>query len=285
VIRTLPVTLPMDQIVDGLNRIQPHVLMSYPSALLGLAHETAVGRLRITPRRIKVGAEPLLPEIRQAAEEAWGVPVLNVYGASEAGGLGVSCGHGPGLHLVDDLVIVEPVDNEGRPVGPGERSAKLYVTNLFNTTLPLIRYEVTDEITLTGEPCPCGSAHRVITDPQGRLDETFRYGDLAVASTGQGLVASCTVTNDGPRPGAEVVQLYVGPSSKLDMTQPRRALAGYEKVWLDPGESRQVRIQVDERPLRCWDAASHRWVAGTGERSIWMGSSSRDLRLQATVTV
>jgi phenylacetate-coenzyme A ligase PaaK-like adenylate-forming protein len=54
------------------------------------------------------------------------------------------------------------------------------VTNLYNTTLPLIRYEITDELTLTGEPCPCGSAHRVIEDPQGRLDETFRYGDLAV---------------------------------------------------------------------------------------------------------
>jgi phenylacetate-CoA ligase len=180
VIRPLPVTLPIDEIVDGLNRIQPDVLMSYPSALLGLAHEAAAGRLRISPRRIRVGAEPLLPEIRLAAEQTWGVPVLNLYGASEMGGLAISCGHGPGLHLVEDLAIVEAVDDDGRPVGPGERSAKLYVTNLYNTTLPLIRYELTDELTLTGEPCPCGSAHRVVDDPQGRLDDTFRYGDLAV---------------------------------------------------------------------------------------------------------
>ena len=180
VIHPLPVTLPLDEIVDRLNQIQPHVLMSYPSALLSLAHEANVGRLRISPRRISVGAEPLLPEIRQAAEEAWGAPVLNVYGASEAGGMAVSCGYGPGLHLVDDLVIVEPVDHEGRPVKPGNRSDKLFVTNLFNTTLPLIRYEITDEITLTGEPCPCGSAHRIIEDPQGRLDDTFRYGNLDV---------------------------------------------------------------------------------------------------------
>jgi phenylacetate-coenzyme A ligase PaaK-like adenylate-forming protein len=96
------------------------------------------------------------------------------------GGLAISCGHGPNLHLVEDLAIVEAVDDAGRPVGPGERSAKLYVTNLYNTTLPLIRYELTDELTLTGKPCPCGSAHRVIDDPQGRLDDTFRYGDLAV---------------------------------------------------------------------------------------------------------
>jgi len=176
----LPITLPIDEIVAGLNEIQPDVLMSYPSALLGLAHEAAAGRLRISPRRIRVGAEPLLPEIRQVAEETWGVPVLNSYGASEAGGMAISCDAGPGLHLVEDLTIVEAVDDTGCPVGPGERSAKLYVTNLYNTTLPLIRYELTDELTLTGEPCPCGSAHRVIADPQGRLDETFRYGDLAV---------------------------------------------------------------------------------------------------------
>ncbi|MCA1847137.1 MAG: phenylacetate--CoA ligase family protein, partial [Actinobacteria bacterium] len=156
VIRPLPVTLPIDEIVDGLNQIQPDVVMSYPSALLGLAHEAAAGRLRISPRRIRVGAEPLLPEIRLAAEQTWGVPVLNSYGASEAGGMAISCDHGPGLHLVEDLTIVEAVDDAGRPVGPGERSAKLYVTNLYNTTLPLIRYELTDELTLTGEPCPCG---------------------------------------------------------------------------------------------------------------------------------
>jgi phenylacetate-coenzyme A ligase PaaK-like adenylate-forming protein len=187
VVRPLPVTLPLDEIVAGLNQIQPDVLMSYPSALLGLAHEAAAGRLRISPRRIRVGAEPLLPEIRLAAEQTWGVPVLNCYGASEAGGMGISCEEGPGLHLVEDLVIVEPVDDEGRPVGPGERSTKLYVTNLYNTTLPLIRYELTDELTLTGEPCPCGSAHRVIADPQGRLDETFRYGGSPpwITSTGR----------------------------------------------------------------------------------------------------
>jgi phenylacetate-coenzyme A ligase PaaK-like adenylate-forming protein len=180
VIEGLPVTLPIDEIVDGLNRIQPDVIMIYPSALLSLANEAAAKRLQISPRRIRVGAEPLLPEIREAAEQAWGVPVLNTYGASEAGGMGSSCGYGPGLHLVEDLTIVEAVDEAGHPVEPGVRSAKLYVTNLFNYTLPLIRYELTDEVTLTGEPCPCGSGHRVIDDPQGRLDDTFRYGDLEV---------------------------------------------------------------------------------------------------------
>ena len=65
-------------------------------------------------------------------------------------------------------------------MAPGERSAKVYVTNLYNHTLPLIRYEITDEVTLTDDRCPCGSAHRLMEDPQGRLDESFRYGSLVV---------------------------------------------------------------------------------------------------------
>ena len=63
----------------------------------------------------------------------------------------------------------------GGPCAPGERSAKVYLTNLFNRVLPLIRYEITDEVTILTEPCPCGSAHRCVADIQGRLDDVFVY--------------------------------------------------------------------------------------------------------------
>ena len=53
----------------------------------------------------------------------------------------------------------------------------MYLTNLFNRVLPLIRYELEDEMTFLDEPCPCGSAHRRIDDIQGRLDDVFRYED------------------------------------------------------------------------------------------------------------
>jgi phenylacetate-CoA ligase len=79
------------------------------------------------------------------------------------------------MHLSDDLNIVELVDAQGKPVPPGVRSAKIYLTNLYNHALPLIRYEITDEMMLIDEPCPCGSAHRRIEDVQGRLDEIFCY--------------------------------------------------------------------------------------------------------------
>jgi len=180
VISGVPVTLPVDDIVAGLNAQDPDIVFAYPSALLPLADKARSGELRIRPRRIIVGAEPLLPEIRATAEATWNVPVINCYGSSEGGAMGVACGSGPGLHLAEDLCIIEAVDADGQPVAPGERSAKIYLTNLYNHTLPLIRYEITDELTVLEGSCPCGSAHRVIADPQGRLDDVFHYGSLVV---------------------------------------------------------------------------------------------------------
>jgi phenylacetate-coenzyme A ligase PaaK-like adenylate-forming protein len=59
------------------------------------------------------------------------------------------------------------------------RSHKVYVTNLFNPLMPLIRYEISDEITLLDEPCACGSVHQRIADIEGRNDDTFVYRDGA----------------------------------------------------------------------------------------------------------
>jgi phenylacetate-coenzyme A ligase PaaK-like adenylate-forming protein len=79
------------------------------------------------------------------------------------------------MHLPDDLTWIEPVDAEGRPVPSGTRAAKFLFTNLYNHALPLIRYEVSDEIMLLEDPCPCGSGHRRIANVLGRQDELFRY--------------------------------------------------------------------------------------------------------------
>ena len=170
-----PVNQPIGQIVAGLNAYQPVALMGYLSMLVLLAAEARAGRLRILPRRVTSTSEPLRPEARRALAEAFCAPVANMYGTSEAGPVGVGCFRGPGIHLCDDLVIVEPVDQAGRPVRPGVRSDKVYLTALANPTLPLIRFELTDQVTLLERSCPCGSAHQLIADVESRLDDVFTY--------------------------------------------------------------------------------------------------------------
>jgi phenylacetate-CoA ligase len=176
-VHRFPVTLPLEAIVEGLNRINGPTLMIYASMLGALVAEARAGRLTISPRRIITVAEPLLPEVRSAAQDVWGAPIANSWGTSEGGIVARGCYTGAGMHLSDDLVIVEPVDHSGRPVPCGSESAKVYLTNLFNPVLPLIRFEITDQVRLLDEPCACGSQHRRIADIQGRLDDAFTYRD------------------------------------------------------------------------------------------------------------
>jgi phenylacetate-coenzyme A ligase PaaK-like adenylate-forming protein len=176
----IPITMPLARIVANLNEANPDILIAYGSILPELAHEARAGRLHIAPKSICSVSEPLLPEIRALAKETWLVPVMNWWASSEGGGMGVSCGRSPGMHLSDDLLIIEPVDADGRPVPPGVRSDKIYLTNLYNPSLPLIRFEITDQITLIPDdsPCPCGSTHQRVEDVQGRLDDTFVYSEM-----------------------------------------------------------------------------------------------------------
>lgn len=173
--RRFRIGAPIEQIVAGLNEVSGDNLATYPSMLARLVDEARSGRLAISPRRILTMAEPLLPEIRAAAEETWHAPVANMWGTSEGGVSAIGCFQGSGMHLADDLLIIEPVDELGNAVPPGVRSHKIYLTNLFNPVMPLIRYEITDEVTLDDEPCACGSQHRRIHDIQGRNDDTFHY--------------------------------------------------------------------------------------------------------------
>ncbi len=129
-LRSFPVTLPVTDIVAGLNAYQPTLLIGYPTALAVLADEARSGALRVSPLRIATTSEPLRPEIRRSLEHEFGAPVANMYGTSEAGPVAVGCWRGPGMHVCDDLVIVDPVDSAGRPVEPGVLSDKVYLTPL-----------------------------------------------------------------------------------------------------------------------------------------------------------
>lgn len=180
----LPATMPLAEIVAGLNEAQPTKLQGYPTSIRLLAAEAVAGRLTISPTEISTCGELLTDDVRQAARDVWGVEISDIWGATE-GIYAYSCGKGEGLHLPDDLAIIEPVDRNGNPVPPGHPAAKIYLTNLYNMTQPLIRYELTDAMTLIDEPCPCGSAHRRIGDLHGRLDDVLEYpGGIVVHTIG-----------------------------------------------------------------------------------------------------
>jgi phenylacetate-coenzyme A ligase PaaK-like adenylate-forming protein len=84
------------------------------------------------------------------------------------------------MHIADDLVILEPVDTQGNIVPYGQPADRVLLTNLYNVDQPLIRYDIADGMTITDSPCPCGCAHRRITNVQGRMDGVFAFQDGVV---------------------------------------------------------------------------------------------------------
>jgi phenylacetate-coenzyme A ligase PaaK-like adenylate-forming protein len=176
-VHRIPIGLALPAIVEALNAADGDSLATYPSMLYRLADEARAGRLKIRPSRIVTMAEPLFDDIREAGERVFEAPVANMGGTSEAGIVGIGCFAEPGMHLADDQVIVEPVDEHGRPVPPGVPSHGVLVTGLANMLQPLIRYEITDQVVMLDAPCACGSAYRRVADIQGRLDDEFVYGN------------------------------------------------------------------------------------------------------------
>lgn len=105
----------------------------------------------------------------------------------------------------------------------------------------------------------------------------FTYSDLRVS----GRTAAVTVTNSGTVSGAEVVQLYVAPAQD-GFARPEKELKGFARVELQPGESKTVAFELDDRAFAIW---ADGWKIPAGTYGVLVGSSSRDIRLQAELTV
>ena len=109
---------------------------------------------------------------------------------------------------------------------------------------------------------------------------TFAYGDPKVSktvTTDGSVTVSVPVTNTGAVAGAEVVQFYVAdPESSVD--RPVKELKGFDKVFLQPGETKTVSVQLTRESLSFFDAAKHAWVAEPGRFDVLVGASSADIR-------
>jgi phenylacetate-coenzyme A ligase PaaK-like adenylate-forming protein len=129
--------------------------------------------MRIRPHRVMTSSEVLTEAARHAISAAWGEVLFNQYAATETGAIAAECPGHHGLHLFEDHVLVEVVDEEHRPVPPGTFGAKLLVTTLFSRTLPLIRYELSDSVRVSAAPCSVGWPFRIIDGIQGRAEDTL----------------------------------------------------------------------------------------------------------------
>jgi phenylacetate-coenzyme A ligase PaaK-like adenylate-forming protein len=148
--------------------------MGYASVIGVLADEQLCGRLRIAPAIVGCSSEPLTDDIRARVRAAWGSEPANVYATTEAFLVGGSTPATPhALEIPEDLLIVEVVDADSRPVPDGEVGEKVLLTNLANFTQPLIRYELSDRVARGAGPNPAGRPYAWLQAVEGRTNDTL----------------------------------------------------------------------------------------------------------------
>lgn len=232
-VRSCSLMQPVRSLVAELNRYQPAIVATYPTAAEMLAEEQASGRLHLRLREIWTGGEWLAHATRARLRSVFGCPVRNSYGASEFLPIAWECRH-LNLHVNSDWVILEPVDAAGRPVAPGSRSHSVLLTNLANRVQPLIRYDLGDAVTLHDRPCACGSAFPAIS-VEGRCDDTLL---MPLASGGTGTVvplALATVLEDEAhvhdfqvvQTGTRALEVRLAEDDGSSAAAVRRALRAY----------------------------------------------------------
>jgi phenylacetate-coenzyme A ligase PaaK-like adenylate-forming protein len=150
-VATFDINDPLAETLANLNAFQPHVLGGYTTGHKILAEAQLAGRLRIRPEAVHSGGEPLSVGDQAWLEEVFGCPCINVYGATESMLMGVARTGDPGMTLFDDDLIFEPAADH------------VLVTNLFNRTLPLIRFRMSDTLRLTNLQSPYG--HYPVIEP------------------------------------------------------------------------------------------------------------------------
>ncbi len=163
---------PVGEQLDWLRRQNPEYLLTYPSNLRALLrHCEETGERPDRLREVATRGEVLDPGVRPACETVWGVPVADAYSAQEIGMIALQCPDRPHYHVQAECVLVEVLDDDGKPCAPGE-VGRIVLTALHNFAMPLIRYEIGD-FAEVGSPCPCGRGLPVITRIVGRVHNMF----------------------------------------------------------------------------------------------------------------
>jgi phenylacetate-coenzyme A ligase PaaK-like adenylate-forming protein len=139
---TFDVNAPLAETLAGLNAFRPTIVLAYPSVLAILAEHQLAGRLRIAPAQPRSSGEVILAADRERIARAFVAPLLEFYVCSEHLLMGLGRPEYDGMYLIEDDLMFELQDDH------------TLVTNLFNRTMPLIRYRMNDVLVRAEDDAP-----------------------------------------------------------------------------------------------------------------------------------
>lgn len=117
---------------------------------------------------------------------------------------------------------------------------------------------------------------------------TFEFSDLKLnkysISENDSILVTVKVKNTGKMTGDEVVQLYIS-DEEASVEREVKSLKGFQRVSLNPGESKTVNIKIDKTALSFYDVKSKSWIAEPGEFEVLVGNSSRNILLKESFTI
>ncbi len=150
-------------------KLKPEYIFGYASMAYEFARFIKNQKLdgkKAQLKMIKTTSETLQDYQKDFIEKVFGCKVANEYGASETGLIGFTCPEGA-MHIMDDCVYIEIVDDDGRTCPEG-KTGRVIVTDLHNYSLPVIRYEVGDIASFSLDKCSCGRGLSLLKSVQGR---------------------------------------------------------------------------------------------------------------------
>ena len=163
----LDIRTPVTDQLRWLCGLDADYLLTYPTNLRELVRRSRETGMR--PRRLRGVAtqtELFDPAVRDEVRDAWGTEVTDCYSAAEVGIIAIQCPEHTHYHVQAENLLVEVLDDDDRPCGPGE-VGRVVVTDLHNFATPLIRYEIGD-YAVFGEACACGRGLPVLARVMGR---------------------------------------------------------------------------------------------------------------------
>jgi len=157
-------------------RVTPDVLIGYPSAISVLAETlVASGDEVHLPRIVFTDSEVLTDFTKDRIRAAFRTPIIDVYGTLETDNIAWQCRDGSAYHYAADCVILETVQ-DGQSVGPDE-PGELVCTVLNSLTMPFVRYNMGDIVTLSSGGCDCGRTLPLISTIEGRAMDRLTLPD------------------------------------------------------------------------------------------------------------
>ena len=165
-------------------RFKPHIIYGYPSGIFPLAEYLGENNIPADKLGIKVAmitAESCSLEQRSAIEKVFGCKTANEYGCSETGGFVYECPQGS-WHISTELTFIEFLDKKGNPIRPGE-TGEIYLTDLRNECMPLIRYRVGDTGGHVSGICPCGRSLPLMNVSVAKESDFIRFADGKILSS------------------------------------------------------------------------------------------------------